>query len=220
MKGSSDTEKNKKRMKTMYVVKFACDGKQLGIYETKSEAQIAIINKVDEAPGKRFIFDFTMEERKMSWKDIKTFDDACAALGYAENKMIKDYYYALTITSEETEEAFAERCGADVLAYMKLRIIRAAINEGWEPKFTEDEDRWYPWFFLYDKEEYNSFSEEEKQRCVVCACSVAVAKCGFADSDALVGTHLTFESKEKAEHAGVHFKELWADFCFREAEKK
>ena len=52
----------------MYVVKFACDGKQLGIYETKKEAQIAIMNKVDEAPEKRYIFDFTMEERKMSWK--------------------------------------------------------------------------------------------------------------------------------------------------------
>ena len=215
----------------MYVVKYACDGKQLGIYESKIEAQLAILNKVDEAPvEKLFIFDFTMEEQELSWKNIQTFDDACAALGYAENnKMISDYYYALTITSEETEEAFAERFGADMLAYMKLRIITAAINEGWEPKFTEDEWRYYPWFYLFTEEEYSRFSEEKKQRCVLRACDFAFANGGLvyagaygasAYSYASVGARLAFESEEKAKHAGVYFKELWADFCFREAEKK
>lgn len=215
----------------MYVVKYACDGKQLGIYESKIEAQLAILNKVDEAPvEKLFIFDFTMEEQKLSWKNIQTFDDACAALGYAENnKMISDYYYALTITSEETEEAFAERFGADMLAYMKLRIITAAINEGWEPKFTEDEWRYYPWFYLFTEEEYSRFSEEKKQRCVLRACFNASASGGLVYayaydastySNALVGARLAFESEEKAKHAGVYFKELWADFCFRASEKK
>lgn len=215
----------------MYIVKYACDGKQLGIYESKIEAQLAILNKVDEAPvEKLFIFDFTMEEQKLSWKNIQTFDDACAALGYAENnKMISDYYYALTITSEETEEAFAERFGADMLAYMKLRIITAAINEGWEPKFTEDEWRYYPWFYLFTEEEYSRFSEEKKQRCVLRACSSAFAVGGLVyavASDASgysyssVGARLAFESEEKAKHAGVYFKELWADFCFRASEKK
>lgn len=215
----------------MYVVKYACDGKQLGIYESKIEAQLAILNKVDEAPvEKLFIFDFTMEEQKLSWKNIQTFDDACAALGYAENnKMISDYYYALTITSEETEEAFAERFGADMLAYMKLRIITAAINEGWEPKFTEDEWRYYPWFYLFTEEEYSRFSEEKKQRCVLRACYNAHANGGLvcayagdasANSRTYVGARLAFESEEKAKHAGVYFKELWADFCFRASEKK
>ena len=215
----------------MYVVKYACDGKQLGIYESKIEAQLAILNKVDEAPvEKLFIFDFTMEEQKLSWKNIQTFDDACAALGYAENnKMISDYYYALTITSEETEEAFAERFGADMLAYMKLRIITAAINEGWEPKFTEDEWRYYPWFYLFTEEEYSRFSEEKKQRCVLRACGSAHAHGGLVCADAgdastysntSVGARLAFESEEKAKHAGVYFKELWADFCFRASEKK
>lgn len=215
----------------MYVVKYACDGKQLGIYESKIEAQLAILNKVDEAPvEKLFIFDFTMEEQKLSWKNIQTFDDACAALGYAENnKMISDYYYALTITSEETEEAFAERFGADMLAYMKLRIITAAINEGWEPKFTEDEWRYYPWFYLFAEEEYSRFSEEKKQRCVLRACSNASAYGGLVSAVAydasshsysFVGARLAFESEEKAKHAGVYFKELWADFCFRASEKK
>ena len=215
----------------MYVVKYACDGKQLGIYESKIEAQLAILNKVDEAPvEKLFIFDFTMEEQKLSWKNIQTFDDACAALGYAENnKMISDYYYALTITSEETEEAFAERFGADMLAYMKLRIITAAINEGWEPKFTEDEWRYYPWFYLFTEEEYSRFSEEKKQRCVLRACYYAYASGGLvyaiandasAGSYTSVGARLAFESEEKAKHAGVYFKELWADFCFRASEKK
>ena len=216
----------------MCVVKYACDGKQLGIYESKNEAEAAIIKKTKESlfPQKIFIFDFTMEEQEISWKNIQTFDDACAVLGYAENnKMISDYYYALTITSEETEEAFAERFGADMLAYMKLRIITAAINEGWEPKFTEDEQRYCPWFYLFTEEEYSHFSEEKKQRCVLRACYNAFAYGGLVVASAFdassssftyVGARLAFESEEKAKHAGVYFKELWADFCFREAEKK
>ena len=217
-------------MKTMYVVKFACDGKRFGVYETKEEAQRAVLTNVEEAPEmKRSIFDFTLKEQATSWKDIKTFDDACAALGGDKNKFVEAYYHALSFVSEGIEDDFAELLGTDMLAYMKLRIITAAINEGWEPKFTKDEWRYYPWFYLFTEEEYSHFSEEEKQRCVLRACSDAGAGGGLVyagaygastSSDARVGARLAFESEEKAKHAGVYFKELWADFCFREAEKK
>lgn len=49
-------------MKTMYVVKYACDGKRFGMYETKEEAQKAVLANVEEAPEKRSIFDFTLKE--------------------------------------------------------------------------------------------------------------------------------------------------------------
>lgn len=217
-------------MKTKYVVEFACDGKRFGVYETKEEAQKAVLANVVEAPEmKRSIFDFTLKEQATSWKDIKTFDDACAALGCDKNKFVEAYYHALSFVSEGIEDDFAELLGTDMLAYMKLRIITAAINEGWEPKFTKDEWRYYPWFYLFTEEEYSHFSEEEKQRCVLRACRSASAGGGLvcanaydasASSYTSVGARLAFESEEKAKHAGVYFKELWADFCFREAEKK
>lgn len=214
----------------MYVVEYACDGKRFGMYETIEEAQKAVLANVEEAPEKkRSIFDFTLKEQATSWKDIKTFDDACAALGCDKNKLVEAYYHALSMVSEGVEEDFAELLGTDMLAYMKLRIITAAINEGWEPKFTENEWRYYPWFYIFTEEEYSRFSEEKKQRCVLRACCSASAYVGLvyayavgasADSDASVGARLAFKSEEKAKHAGVYFKELWADFCFREAEKK
>lgn len=217
-------------MKTMYVVEYACDGKRFGMYETKEEAQKAVLANVEEAPEmKRSIFDFTLKEQATSWKDIKTFDDACAALGGDKNKFVEAYYHALSLVSEGIEDDFAELLGTDMLAYIKLRIITAAINEGWEPKFTEDEWRYYPWFYLFTEEEYSRFSEEKKQRCVLRACSNAYASGGLVYTYALdastysntyVGGRLAFESEEKAKHAGVYFKELWADFCFREAEEK
>ena len=214
----------------MYVVEYACDGKRFGMYETKEEAQKAVLANVEEAPEKkRSIFDFTLKEQATSWKDIKTFDDACAALGCDKNKLVKAYYHALSMLREGVEEDFAELLGTDMLAYMKLRIITAAINEGWEPKFTENEWRYCPWFYLFTEEEYSRFSEKKKQQCALRACSYANANRGLVYtsahgastySDASVGTRLAFESEEKAKHVGVYFKELWADFCFREAEKK
>lgn len=210
----------------MYVVEYACDGKRFGMYETKEEAQKAILANVEEAPEmKRSIFDFTLKEQTTSWKDIKTFDDACAALGCDKNKLVEAYYHALSMVSDGEEEDFAELLGSDMLAYIKLRIITAAINEGWEPKFTENEWRYYPWFYLFTEEEYSRFSEEKKQRCVLSACFFAYANGGLvyayasgasANSFTYVGARLAFESEEKAKHAGVYFKELWADFCWSE----
>ena len=53
---------------------------------------------------------------------IKTFEDACDELGN-EHPFVKSYEkYVNTASGEE----------ADVIAYLKLRIIAAALNEGWE----------------------------------------------------------------------------------------
>ena len=157
----------------MYVVEYACDGKRFGMYETKEDAQKAVLANVEEAPEmKRSIFDFTLKEQETSWKDIKTFDDACTALGGCNNALVEGYYDALSMASDGVENAFIGLLGADTLAYIKLRIITAAINEGWEPKFTENEWRYYPWFYLFTEEEYSRFTEEKKQRCVLRAGTV------------------------------------------------
>ena len=67
---------------------------------------------------------------------VKTFEDACNELGN-DHQTVIDYYALCDAT-----------CTKDILSYAKLRIIAAALNEGWKPKFTTDEYRYFPWFYL------------------------------------------------------------------------
>ena len=210
-------------MKQVYYALNEQVAEKFGPFQTKDEAQKAIVEEVKKGSP---VFGWELEEKEVkSWKDIKTFQDAVACLGN-NNKYVEAYYHAIGVADDE--EDAKELLGVDVVAFLKLRIIMVAINEGWEPKFTEDEWRYYPWFYLFTEEEYSNFSEEKKQRCVLRACSYAFADGGLvyasayvasSNSSAGVGARLAFESEEKAKHAGVYFKELWADFCFREAEK-
>ena len=120
--------------------------------------------------------------------------------------------------------------GADVVAYMKLRVIVAAINGLSEttldqfPRFTTDEYRYYPWFYLYTQEEIDAMSEEDRQRVVgraycsasaVGGCVYAVAYCASSHSGTRGGARLAFKTRKSAEYAGRQFAEEWADFYFK-----
>lgn len=93
---------------------------------------------------------------------IKTFEDACREIGIDAEAWSRD---KISLGLEP-----------DVLAFLKLRIIVKALNEGWEPQFIEDEYRYYPWFILYTGEEYNKLDEEEKSRVVYRSSYYAVTR--------------------------------------------
>lgn len=101
------------------------------------------------------------EPEKDVRKRIKTFEDACREIGIDAEAWNRD---KISLGLEP-----------DVLAFLKLRIIVKALNEGWEPQFTEDECRYYPWFILYTREEYNKLDEEEKSRVVYRSSNYAYA---------------------------------------------
>ena len=97
----------------------------------------------------------------------------------------------------------------------------------WFSRKGEDECRYYPWFYIYTKEKYDNFSEEEKHRrvgrVVYRGCNYACAYGGVssasADYDASsayadVGSHLAFSNRDLAEYAGKQFIDIWADFVF------
>lgn len=65
------------------------------------------------------------EPEKDVRKRIKTFEDACHEIGIDAEAWNRD---KISLGLEP-----------DVLAFLKLRIIVKALNEGWEPRFTEDE---------------------------------------------------------------------------------
>lgn len=137
--------------------------------------------------------------------------------------------YDALVTRANGEQSLAEWMGKDVVAFLKLRIITEALNEGWHPKFTEDEYRYYPWFYIYTKEEYDNFSEKEKRRCVGRAGYGAYASGGLVCSDAggassysgaSYGVRLAFSNRDLAEYAGKQFIDIWADFVFEISDNK
>ena len=145
---------------------------------------------------------------------IKTFDDAREALG-DEHPFVKEYWSVVNVDLDITQ---------DLIAYLKLRIIVAALNEGWEPKFEKGEYRYFPWFYFYTKEEYDKLDDEEKGRCVLRSGSSAYSCLGFvfcyasfaaSYSGTSFGSRLAFRTRELAAYAGRQFTEEWADFMFK-----
>ena len=112
----------------------------------------------------------------------------------------------------------------DLLAYIKLRIIVHAINDGWTPKFTKDEYRYYPWFYLYTQEEVDKMNEEERSRLLdvggyanfgaACGVSCAISSYAFSSSDASLGARLAFYDERRAKYAGTKFLELYSALNF------
>ena len=179
-----------------------------------------------EVDGKTVLVMVDEKDNRPVTERIKTFEDACNELG--EDNLMVRVYQTLIARAGKTEQSLAEWMGKDVVAFLKLRIITEALNEGWHPKFTEDEYRYYPWFYIYTKEEYDNFSEEEKRRCVGRAGSGANANGGLVYSSAndassysntYIGVRLAFSTRELAEYAGKQFIDIWADFVFEISDK-
>lgn len=151
---------------------------------------------------------------------VRTFEDACRTLG-EEHPMVLAY--------QNTKIHITDYFGTDdVIAYLKLRIICAALNEGWEPKFTTDEYRWFPWFELFTQQELDDMSEEQRSRVVArssyCANAYGGVACAHAFNAASVaytnyGSRLAFKSNELAEYCGKQFIDIWADFVFKVREQ-
>ena len=154
------------------------------------------------------------EPEKDVRKRIKTFEDACREIGIDAEAWNRD---KISLGLEP-----------DVLAFLKLRIIVKALNEGWEPQFTEDECRYYPWFILYTREEYNKLDEEEKSRVVyrsyysanaLGGVSYANASYDSSVTSASIGVRLAFKTSELAAYCGRQFLDIWADSVFLTAPK-
>lgn len=165
---------------------------------------------VKEALGEQFSEALPATER------VKTYEDAVKELGND---------HPLVEAASSAEWRFTNSEDKDIIAYLKLRVIVAALNDGWKPQFVPGERRWYPWYELITKDEYDAMSEDEKQerRCVGRSDNDASAGGGLVFSSAYNassvsvaadGSRLAFKSEALAEYAGKQFAELFADFCF------
>lgn len=181
-----------------------------------------ILNAYNQASGEQKsllenLFGKDMFQPQDIKERVKTFEDACNELG-DKHPLVSQYYRAFAAFNCEvmTKELFA---------YLKLRIICAALNEGWKPTFDKEEHRYYPWFYIYTKEEYEELDEDEKKKCRVVGRSFynSVANGGVAYANAISassnshssgGSRLAFKTRELAEYCGKQFIDIWADFLF------
>lgn len=147
---------------------------------------------------------------------VKTFEDACKELG-EDHKLVQQF--------KAIQEAIAE--DKEATAYFKLGIITSALNEGWEPDFTNyDENRYYPYLCLWTKEELDGNDEAWKdehnlQLWLGGGDSDYGAYCGLASAGsnnswsyalASVSARLAHKTEELAIYSGKQFTELWANY--------
>lgn len=136
---------------------------------------------------------------------IKTFEDACNELG-DEHPLVKEYWGVIKINLDIKQ---------DLISYLKLRIICAALNEGWEPQFKKEEYRYYPWFYLK--------MDEEKKKTLwlfggssyngaACGLAYAMSVNAGAESDANISARLAVKSEELAKYFGQQFVDIWSDY--------
>ena len=179
-------------------------------YETATESEKILLSTLfpDLSLGHQEKNDRPVTER------IKTFDDALHELGESHPAVIA---WRASVEIDEKKEV------EDIEAFLRLRIICAALNEGWKPQFTADEWRWFPWFTLWTDEKLASKTDEWKQNRSILMigdkyqseyADLASADSGIAPSHTNVyfGSRLCLKSEELAKYCGKQFIELWADF--------
>lgn len=139
------------------------------------------------------------------YKSIKTYEDACEALG------------------EEPVGDLGDHVDKHIIALIKLETIsRALWGKDWQPKPDPDGSKYfyYPWFALYTQSEMDSMNEEDRGA-LLGANANDGANAGFgclsagyrsSRSTAGVGFRLCQETEEKAKYFGIQFKEIWADY--------
>lgn len=165
---------------------------------------------------------FTQEELTTpKYTDIKTFEDACKALGIEMHKVEGDIS-ALT--------RLEGNLGEHLTAIYKLDIIRKALNGAdWKPKMAEG-DIYYGWVGFYKKSSDvpsdkkiigNFIADGQKYLCV--GSFGGPGSCvglgnfgsgyGYGYSDAVLGL-LCCKSAEIAQYMGEQFGKIIFDACF------
>lgn len=153
-------------------------------------------------------------EPKPVTERIKTFYDAYSELAH--------YYPAQQKLIEEYDSVKRMGMSDDIVAYMQLRIITAALNEGWKHQIG-----WlvcFPDFFLYTKTGIGEMSDYEKDKKnllllvssgddgVLGGFGASTISCVLASRCAPCGYHLVYGTAALAKYAGRQFASIYARF--------
>lgn len=208
-------------MEIKYRLVDTANNMSLGIFDTREQAHDCAVEHCVQNV-RLTIFDFKLIKVDFSaWQDINTFEDALEILHMRNpnHPYMMAYLDMMGYNLKEVDacDEFIENIGHDVLAYIKLRIITAAINSNWQADFGENNVRYYPTAYIYSKKEYEKIAFDKAD--------LVVGNVYNNDSFAIIepnkcsGTHtipdtLAFASYEQAVCAISKFKGLYADYFF------
>ena len=156
------------------------------------------------------------------YKSIKTYEDACEALGLTPIYSDKEPKRAVCEHINEHWD-YRQDMPKHIIALMKLETIsRALWGRNWEPKPDAEGSKrfWFPWFALWTKDEIKNLDEHQRGALLSADANAgAFAGFGFLNTIyrsslayALLGFRLCQETDEKALYFGTQFVELWAEY--------
>lgn len=115
---------------------------------------------------------------------VKTYADACAVLGIKET--LPDV------------GGLRPKDRPSVTAYYKLIVIAQALNEGWEPDWTnENEPKYFPWFYF------------DRKKNKTAGFARAATDYAPASASASIGSRLCFKTEALCEYAARQFEPLY-----------
>lgn len=118
---------------------------------------------------------------------IKSFEDACKHLRLNPNDL-------------PVVDMLPEKDRKSIIAFYKLTIIIRALNEGWEPDWSNwVEWKYYNWFYVEKGEDQRSSGFRSDG-----------TVCTYASAGA--GSRLCFKNIELAKYAAEQFKELYREY--------
>lgn len=148
-----------------------------------------------------------MEEQK-----IKTFQDACEALGIGNPEALP----------ELLQPKFADIVPPHIKALLKLEIIANALNGGWQWIPDGHTRGWWPWFWFYTKDEVEMMTDNDKARINLkdarnitngfAGVGCATPNHAWSASHASIGSRLACKSKAIADYFGTQFIDIWMEY--------
>jgi hypothetical protein len=132
-----------------------------------------------------------MDKKVSITEKVKTFEDACEVLGLnPENLPIV--------------ENLPEKDRRSVIAYYRLIIIGRALNEGWEPDFSDwAQYKYWNWFYV-----------ESKDNGASAGFAYAYTYDAASNANTNIGSRLCFKSRELAVYARENFRDLYFEYLF------
>ena len=193
-----------------------------------SKKNIEAAYKVADENGKKLLDALFGEAAKANtpnlddYKSIKTYEDACEALGLTPIYSDQDPKRAVCEHINDHWD-YRQDMPKHIIALMKLETIsRALWGRNWEPKPDAEGSKrfWFPWFALWTKDEIKNLDEHQRGALLSALADVG-ANAGFgylgtndrsSDANAGIGFRLCQETDEKALYFGTQFVELWAEY--------
>lgn len=140
-----------------------------------------------------------------NYKTIKSYEDACEALG---------------VSPIQPEKMNVSK---HIVALMKLETISKALwGKDFDPKPDPKGEKcfWYPYFALYTQDEIEGLNEAQRGALLSAYANTGTgAGFGFlatylrsSHAYAYRGFRLCQETEEKAQYFGTQFMELWAEY--------